>query len=279
MKGYFIGTGSVAGYFISTIAINKAVEKKAIRTVFNEPPYKVKGDKLVSVIIPALEEYTYIGYLLNSIEHQTYEPIEIIVADNSDDEGYEKTKDIVMKYKNAKIIRCEPGNISRARNAGAKNSKGEILVFCDADVILCYDYIEKMVNALNKGYVLAHGSNLPFNYNISVPFWAFNHFLFKHKWFTNGASIAVHRFAFDKVKGFPEDMPEWKKEYNLKKYGIEDKGGDVEFGRRIRKAFGYNSAIRLYTAFLVVNMRRERHGVGWTCRGIREHGDEVVILT
>ena len=77
-----------------------------------------------------MNEEDYLPYLLRSIQAQTYEDFEVIVADkfSTDD-----TRKIAEEY-NARVI--DGGLVAEGRNWGAKVAKGEILLFLDADVIL-----------------------------------------------------------------------------------------------------------------------------------------------
>lgn len=84
--------------------------------------------KLLSVIIPTLNEEKYITTLLNCLENQTWQNFEIIVADAK---SQDKTRQIAKKS-GAKIV--EGGHQSFARNNGQKYAKGSVLLFLDADV-------------------------------------------------------------------------------------------------------------------------------------------------
>lgn len=107
------------------------------------------------MIIPALEEEDYLPKLLTSIQNQTYEPIEVIVADSSPPESHELTEEICWQY-GANCIYVPQLGVALARNEGARQAQGDILVFSDADNVLAPDCIEKLIGSLREGYIAAH---------------------------------------------------------------------------------------------------------------------------
>lgn len=122
---------------------------------FKEAPIK-KKNPLVSVIIPAYNEEEDIGKCLDSVINHNYRPLEIIVVD---DGSTDKTKKIVCDYKkNAKmrliLLKQNHKGAGEAKNLGAKNARGEMLLFIDADITLCPDYVEKMIRPVIEGKAL-----------------------------------------------------------------------------------------------------------------------------
>lgn len=86
----------------------------------------------ISVIIPTLNEEKYIKKTLLSLRNQDYEgKYEIIVADSC---SKDKTVDIAKKYAD-KVVLVKKMSPGAGRNAGAKEAKGNILLFIDADTI------------------------------------------------------------------------------------------------------------------------------------------------
>ncbi len=77
---------------VTFIAVDE-LRKKAFGSLDQSPAYRVTGP-LVSVVIPALEEQNYLPLLLTSIQNQTYESIEVIVADSSPPESHELTQEV-----------------------------------------------------------------------------------------------------------------------------------------------------------------------------------------
>jgi glycosyltransferase involved in cell wall biosynthesis len=96
---------------------------------------------LVSIIIPAFNEEKVIGQLLGSIKKQTYKKIETIVVD---DASTDNTVEISKKY-TKKVYRRVHAERSVQRNFGAKKSKGSILFFLDADMVLSGNVVKDAV--------------------------------------------------------------------------------------------------------------------------------------
>lgn len=88
-------------------------------------------EPLVSVIIPTRNSAETIGKCLDSIQKQTYQETEIIVVDNhSDDETSQISRDYGVRF-----LKKGPER-SAQRNYGAKQSKGDFLMFIDSDMEL-----------------------------------------------------------------------------------------------------------------------------------------------
>lgn len=92
------------------------------------------SNKKISIIIPALNEEKLIERLLSQFDEQIKlkNNIEIIISDGG---SKDSTLEISKKYADSLIVNKEniPQNISQGRNAGAKNSLGDVLIFLNAD--------------------------------------------------------------------------------------------------------------------------------------------------
>lgn len=102
---------------------------------------------LVTVIIPCFNYGKYLPDAFESIRQQNYPNIEIIVVD---DGSTDDTKEIVEKNGKAKYIYQTNQGLSAARNTGIKNSKGEFIIFLDADDILLPDAINTNLRYLKE---------------------------------------------------------------------------------------------------------------------------------
>jgi glycosyltransferase involved in cell wall biosynthesis len=103
--------------------------------------------KLVSIIIPTFNEELVIETLLKSIKLQTYKNIETIIVD---DESTDNTVAVAKKHTN-KVYKRKHAERSVQRNFGAKKSKGDFLVFLDADMELTMGVIEDCVKKMKLG--------------------------------------------------------------------------------------------------------------------------------
>ncbi|MCX6705278.1 MAG: glycosyltransferase, partial [Candidatus Woesebacteria bacterium] len=104
-----------------------------------------KNLPLFSVIITTKNEEKNIKNCLESIKYQVYpqEKIEIIVVDNH---STDKTKTIARQY-TSHIFDKGPER-SAQRNFGIKMSKGEFILYLDADMILSPTVIKRAVEKI-----------------------------------------------------------------------------------------------------------------------------------
>lgn len=112
----------------------------------------------VSIIIPTFQHRDTIGTCLLSLLNQTFKDYEIIVVN---DGSTDNTAEILEKYKDKiKIITQENKGAPAARNKGFKESFGEFIIFCDADVKTRPEMLQKMLDALleHKEYSYAYSS-------------------------------------------------------------------------------------------------------------------------
>lgn len=110
--------------------------------------------KKISIIIPAHNEENYIRRTLHSIKNQTYQDYEtIIVANGCSD----RTEEIVKKRENNKfkLFSLPQANVSIARNYGAGQAQGEILLFLDADTTLEADSLKKINEQFTEKHAVA----------------------------------------------------------------------------------------------------------------------------
>jgi len=104
---------------------------------------------MISVIIPVYNNYKTLGPCLSSVVRQTWQDIEVIVVDDGSLYS-EKIRKIVAKFPNVKLIRQSNKGAPAARNKGFTESKGEYLLFLDADIILQEKALEKMIKKLSS---------------------------------------------------------------------------------------------------------------------------------
>ena len=95
----------------------------------------------ISVIVPVYNVRFYIRKCLESIVHQTYENIEIILVDDGSFDGSENVCDeYAKKDSRVSVIHKTNGGLSSARNAGLDAAEGDYISFVDPD-----DYIDKFM--------------------------------------------------------------------------------------------------------------------------------------
>ncbi len=108
----------------------------------------------ISVIIPAFNEEKYLSATLAAIQKQTFPDYEIIVVANGCTDA---TEQILRAQTSEKLrhLSLPQANVSVARNAGALNAQGELLVFVDADTQLAEDSLQKIKEEFTSEYSVA----------------------------------------------------------------------------------------------------------------------------
>jgi len=103
---------------------------------------------LISVIVPTYQHANTLPACLDSILAQAHKNIEVIVVD---DGSTDNTQEVLSKFKDQiSIIRQENQGPNLARNRGWKKATGEYLIFCDADVIMKPQMLEKLYLVLES---------------------------------------------------------------------------------------------------------------------------------
>lgn len=162
----------------------------------------------VSFVIPAYNEENNIASVIKSIHYGKlpYEYEIIVVNHNSSD----KTREIAAALA-TKVIDKKGGTIASVRNLGVNNSKGNILVFLDADVTLStqwFSAFSDVVKMLHKESRIITGShcNAPDNGNWIERYW-FNNYTHELKSTNLGTGhMIISRAFFDEIGGFDESL-------------------------------------------------------------------------
>jgi glycosyltransferase involved in cell wall biosynthesis len=101
----------------------------------------------VSVCVAAYNEERHIGRLLVSLAAQSHPPLEVIIAD---DGSRDRTAEIAAAS-GARVLRLEHRGPAVARNAAARQARGDILVFLDGDIACARRFIERLVLPIADG--------------------------------------------------------------------------------------------------------------------------------
>ncbi len=191
---------------------------------------------MISIIIPAHQEEEQIGQTLNSLTNQSYNDFEVIVVANG---CSDKTVDVARKYKSKlqlSIIETGRKGIGYSCNLGADNANGQIILILEADTILSRNGLQKIVMAIERGYV---GGTLLMKTKEKRLVYSF---LTNLQRLTNGGNWGPVRFctydAYKKINGHNEEM---------------DINVDGDFKKRV-KSIG--KTIFIDRAFYETSMRR-----------------------
>ncbi len=170
------------------------------------------GKSKISVVIPNYNRGRQVLECIASIEKSSLTPDEIIVVDDcSTDDSVD-----VLGLQNIKLIKhSENKGTAAARNTGVRNSKGEIIVFIDSDVVIHEDTIRKCVDVFKGDETISVIVGLPDKTNryqgvctghflMRVYFRLFSYSSYIS--YTNGSLTAVRRSTFKKVGGYSERL-------------------------------------------------------------------------
>ena len=106
-----------------------------------------KNNPLTSVIIPVYNEERYLSEALDSVQKQSYSPIEIIVID---DNSVDNSATIAKSYQMVKYFFQPKSGLSAALNKGLGIASGEFFTFLDADDIWEEHKLSLQMEALRK---------------------------------------------------------------------------------------------------------------------------------
>ena len=165
---------------------------------------------VVSVIMPVHNGKDYLSTSLPAVRKSDYPYFELIVIDDNSTDG---SVNISQDFAHTAILLKERKGPAKARNLGAKKSKGDVLFFVDVDVAIYPDSISKIVRELEThpevSAVFGSYDDTPLEKNFfSIYKNLFHHFVHKNsdiqaRTFWAGCG-AVKRDIFLNSGGFPE---------------------------------------------------------------------------
>lgn len=181
---------------------------------------------IVSVIIPVFRDQRIIK-CLNALQKQTlsHEKFEVIIVNNDPDYDLDYGQ---LSNNFSVVIEPRPGSYA-ARNCGIRLSRGEYIVFTDADCIPSPSWLENIVSAFEDNSVDMVSGVIDIFRELNSSFFAWqyewNTAFLQGQNFRKGVSVtanlAVRQRVFETVGLFQEQF---------------FSGGDVEFSRRARSA-------------------------------------------
>lgn len=184
---------------------------------------------LVSVIVPVKNGTATLANCLKAVRRSYYKNFEIIVVDDHSTDG---SGDAARSYKCTVIEVANGKGANNARNIGAAQAKGDILMFVDADIVIERETMLEIVETLEENYLDAvvgiytakhrHESFVSQYKNLWVRYsyiksppaidWLF------------GSISGIKRKSFEKLGGFNVEL--------LAKHGHDD----IELGKRAAQA-------------------------------------------
>jgi glycosyltransferase involved in cell wall biosynthesis len=172
----------------------------------------------ISIIVPARNAAALLGATLESVLQQSFADFEIVVVDDgSTDATAEVARGFRSKDPRVQVLSGPGRGVSAARNAGLGMSRGQILLFLDADDLLLADSLLRFYTALASSRLSAalggikriaeDGSPLPGNSNTELAEGG-DHLtkLLRKNFVVNGGALAIRREAIDAVGGYAVDL-------------------------------------------------------------------------
>lgn len=188
---------------------------------------KIPAKPLVSVIIPAHNEEKYVWKAIESLLKQSYKPMEIIVVDNKSEDS---TAEVIARYSNqVRLIKNKVnGGFGGGCNLGWRNSKGQVLMFFDADEIYGRDYVKNLVTPIIQGRDLCTVHNMEKIANLDNP-WA-RAFGFRYITENRRGKIftMIRRDVFEKLGPFDPKLGYADDKTLFFKHGLTSLGVDAE---------------------------------------------------
>ena len=110
---------------------------------------------LISIIIPIYKVESYLERCIDSVLHQTYRDIEIILVDDGSPDNCGKICDeFALKDNRVVVLHKENSGLSSARNAALDICKGDYIMFVDSDDYVEPTFCEEALNILIQKNVL-----------------------------------------------------------------------------------------------------------------------------
>jgi glycosyltransferase involved in cell wall biosynthesis len=160
---------------------------------------------MISFVVPAYNEERYLPDTLAAIHASARElgiDYEIVVADD----GSTDATASIAREAGARVVPVAHRQISRTRNSGAREARGDRLVFVDADTQVNAPLLEATIGALDRGAV---GGGARPKFASEAPRWAHRlihavvAFMALFRW-SAGCFVFARRDAFEAVGGFDE---------------------------------------------------------------------------
>lgn len=106
-------------------------------------------EPLISIVIPFYNAAAFLRQCLDSLVCQTYGNLEIVCVDDASEDGSRAIPEQMSREDpRIKVIGVPKSNAGVARNAGYAVSKGDCLLFLDADDVFAPDMVATLVRGL-----------------------------------------------------------------------------------------------------------------------------------
>ncbi len=108
-------------------------------------------NSLITVIIPVYNVEKYLPRCLDSVIHQSYKNLEIILVDDgSTDSSGAICDQYALRDNRIKVLHKSNGGLSSARNAGLHQAHGDYISFVDSDDFIALEFIERLLRLITN---------------------------------------------------------------------------------------------------------------------------------
>jgi len=220
--------------YLSSHKINASVENGLQPGTFRIN-YKIKGNPLVSIIIPSKNKQDFLKTCIDSILNKsTYSNYEILIVDTGSDEKSAKDYLKLISHKSKiKVINwSKEFNFSEINNFATTHSRGDYLLFLNNDTqVITPDWIEALLSQAQRSEIGAVGCKLVYpnqtlqhagvllgvggiaNHSyyrmpdlVSQPFPQLNSKdMIRNYLAVTGACLMISKSKFNQIKGFDPD--------------------------------------------------------------------------
>lgn len=183
----------------------------------------------LSIIIPVKNGSHTLDHCLRSVKRSSYRNFEVIVVN---DHSTDNTVQIARSY-NCTILEAVDGEgANYARNIGASNAKGEILLFLDSDIVVRRDTILEIVETLEEEKVDAVVGIYSAKHRHETFVSQYKNLWVRYSYLKSSPAIdwlfgsisGIKRKAFERIGGFNVEL--------LARHGHDD----IELGKRFAQS-------------------------------------------
>lgn len=196
-----------------------------------------------SVVVCTYNGEDKIKSLLDSLKKQTYKNLEIIIVDDGSTDG---TVKIVKKYPFRLIRHKKNRGLADSRNAGVKNSRGDIILFTDDDCVADKGWVKEIVKCYQKKTSINSVGGRIETYSMDTLFEKYEYYA-KHPIYAHSISYG----SGGRIKNYLKRM------FGIKKNKLKD-------GQKISSVMGLNSSYKKKMILKVGGHQPGlRRGVDW----------------
>ena len=103
----------------------------------------------VSIIVPVYNVEKHLSRCLDSLLNQSYSNFEILLINDGSTDNSGQICDVYQaKSDKIRVFHLENGGVSKARNYGIENAKGDFIQFVDSDDYVNETYISSMIDQI-----------------------------------------------------------------------------------------------------------------------------------